>query len=59
MDTRLKNSADAFWADVLSRAGFLGRKALTGKQDEFRGLIEKHFGPAYAELAALKGEQVQ
>jgi hypothetical protein len=59
MDERLKCSADALWSDVMSKAGMLERRALNAKRDLFYGLIKKHFGPAYTELAAVKGEQVQ
>ncbi len=55
MDDLLKSAADALWGEVLAHAGMLERRALSKRKELFYDLIGKHFGPAYAELAAAKG----
>ncbi len=59
MDDKLKEAADALWSEVLAHAGMLERRALSKRKDLFYALLDKHFGPAYAELAAMKGERIQ
>ncbi len=59
MDALLKKDADALWDEVMSQAGRLERGALTRRKGMLYELIGKHFGPAYNELAAMKGGQVQ
>ncbi|MCL2000520.1 MAG: hypothetical protein FWG74_03715 [Planctomycetes bacterium] len=54
MTNELKKSADALWAEVMSKAGMIERRALNNRQKMFYDFIEKHFGPAYNELAAMK-----
>ncbi len=59
MNERLQNAADALWGEVLAHAGMLERRALNKRKELFYALIAKHFGPAYAELAAARGEHIQ
>ncbi len=66
MHALLKRNADALWAEATNpdapkekRLGWMERKGLEKNKARIYSLFEKHFGPAYDELSAMKGGQAQ